>query len=213
MNKIIEILEENIHDLSCPLNYNKDYELLIAVMLSAQTTDEIVNKVTKVLFSKYDIYSLVNANINDIIEIVKPCGFGKKKSENVINIAKRLVNDFNGVVPNNREYLESLPGIGRKCANVILSSFFDEQVLAVDTHVSRVAKRLKLANIDDDVLIVEQKLINEFPNYNLKKLHLLFLKFGRNICKSKNPQCNICPLKEICQKNANLSLQKNKKNL
>lgn len=213
MNKIIEILEENIHDLSCPLNYNKDYELLIAVMLSAQTTDEIVNKVTKVLFSKYDIYSLVNANINDIIEIVKPCGFGKKKSENVINIAKRLVNDFNGVVPNNREYLESLPGIGRKCANVILSSFFDEQVLAVDTHVSRVAKRLKLANIDDDVLIVEQKLINEFPNYNLKKLHLLFLKFGRNICKSKNPQCNICPLKEICQKNVNLSLQKNKKNL
>ena len=128
----------------CELNYNKDYELLIATMLSAQCTDKRVNEVTSILFNKYDIYSLSKANKADIEMIIRPLGSFSKKSEYMLEIAKKLVNDYDGIVPNNREYLETLPGVGRKTTNVVLSNLFDVPAIAVDTHVERVSKRLKL---------------------------------------------------------------------
>lgn len=123
-NEIVKILDELIPNPKCSLNYNKDYELLIAVMLSAQCTDERVNKVTPVLFEKYDIFSLVDADQEDICNIIRPCGNMNKKSGYIKEIARRLVVEYNGIVPNNREFLESLPGVGRKTTNVILSNLF-----------------------------------------------------------------------------------------
>lgn len=199
MNKdIIRKIESLVGKVECPLNYNKDYELLIAVMLSAQTTDITVNKVTSKLFEKYNLYTLAEASESDILKIVSPCGM-KVKAKNVIGIAKTLIEKTGGKVPNNREFLESLPGVGHKTANVVLSELFGEQALAVDTHVARVAKRLGIASEPDDMLTVENKLMEFFSGYDFRKLHLELLMFGRNICKSKNPTCDICPIKNKCQ--------------
>ena len=199
MNKdIIRKIESLVGKVECPLNYNKDYELLIAVMLSAQTTDITVNKVTSKLFEKYNLYTLAEASESDILKIVSPCGM-KVKAKNVIGIAKTLIEKTGGKVPNNREFLESLPGVGHKTANVVLSELFGEQALAVDTHVARVAKRLGIASEPDDILTVENKLMEFFSGYDFRKLHLELLMFGRNICKSKNPTCDICPIKNKCQ--------------
>lgn len=199
MNKdIIREIESLVGEVECPLNYNKDYELLIAVMLSAQTTDITVNKVTSKLFEKYNLYTLAEASESDILKIVSPCGM-KVKAKNAIGIAKTLIEKTGGKVPNNREFLESLPGVGHKTANVVLSELFGEQTLAVDTHVARVAKRLGIASETDDILTVENKLMKFFSGYDFRKLHLELLMFGRNICKSKNPTCDICPFKDKCQ--------------
>ena len=197
--KIISILDEIIPDPKCSLNYKKDYELLIAVMLSAQCTDERVNQVTPNLFGKYNIFSLVDANQEDICNIIRPCGNMNKKSGYIKEIARRLVTEYDGKVPNNREFLESLPGVGRKTTNVLLSNLFEEQAFAVDTHVERVAKRLGLADIDDDVLEVEKKLCAFFEDESYLKLHHQLLLFGRHHCTSRNPQCQNCPFKEICK--------------
>jgi endonuclease-3 len=197
-NSIIKILNEILPDASCSLNYNKDYELLIATVLSAQCTDERVNKVTPLLFQKYDIFTLANANVEDIKDIITPCGNMYRKSVYIKNIAESLVNDYNGVVPNNREFLESLPGVGRKTANVVLSNLFDEPAFAVDTHVSRVSIRLGLASVGDDPLTIENKLMDIFPKKSWSKLHHQFLLFGRYTCKSRNPECNSCPFKKYC---------------
>ena len=148
-----EKLDIMFPDPKCELEYNRDYELLIATVLSAQCTDRRVNEVTKVLFDKYDIFTLSKANINDIENIVRPLGSYTKKALYVIEIAKSLVINYNGVVPNDREYLESLPGVGRKTANVFLSNIYDVPAIAVDTHVERVSKRLKLAYKNDPVKI------------------------------------------------------------
>ena len=162
MNKnIIREIKSLVGDVKCPLNYNKDYELLIAVMLSAQTTDVTVNKVTAKLFEKYDLHSLAEANEFDVLKIVSPCGM-KVKAKNAIGIAKTLVEQTGGKVPNNREFLESLPGVGHKTANVVLSELFKEQTLAVDTHVARVARRLGIASETDDILTIENKLMDFF---------------------------------------------------
>ena len=199
MNKdIIRKIESLVGKVECPLNYNKDYELLIAVMLSAQTTDITVNKVTSKLFEKYNLYTLAEASESDILKIVSPCGM-KVKAKNVIGIATTLIEKTGGKVPNNREFLESLPGVGHKTANVVLSELIGEQALAVDTHVARVAKRLGIASEPDDMLTVENKLMEFFSGYDFRKLHLELLMFGRNICKSKNPTCDICPIKNKCQ--------------
>ncbi len=197
--KIIHILDEIIPDPKCSLNYKKDYELLIAVMLSAQCTDERVNQVTPKLFEKYDIFSLVDANQEDICNIIRPCGNMNKKSGYIKEIARRLVSEYNGIVPNNREFLESLPGVGRKTTNVLLSNLFEEQAFAVDTHVERVAKRLGLADINDDVLEVEKKLCAFFEDESYLRLHHQLLLFGRHHCTSRNPECQNCPFKEICK--------------
>ncbi len=197
--EIVKALDILIPDPKCSLHYTKDYELLIAVMLSAQCTDERVNQVTPVLFSKYDIFTLATADKEAITEIIRPCGNMNKKSGFMIEIAKRLVNEQNGVVPNNREFLESLPGVGRKTANVILSNLFYEQAFAVDTHVERVAKRLGLASSEDDVLEVEKKLCAYFEGESYLKLHHQLLLFGRHFCMARKPLCEKCPFKKICK--------------
>lgn len=199
--EIINYLEELIPEPKCELNYEKDYELLLAVMLSAQTTDKRVNMVTAVLFKKYPtLQSLAIAKIEDIIEIIRPIGTYHKKAKNIISIAKRLIEEKNGIVPNERDFLESLDGVGRKTANVILSNLFDEPFIAVDTHVSRVSKRLGIAKEEDSVLEVEKKLYDFFEEESRVKLHHQLLLFGRYYCKAINPDCIHCKLKKYCQK-------------
>lgn len=204
MNKEKEILNyfnEIIPNPVCELNYNKDYELLLAVMLSAQTKDARVNKVTKVLFNKYDsLKKLKEANIKDIENIIKELGSYHKKSEAIINIAKILDEKYNGKVVNNRKVLENLPMVGRKTTNVVLSELFNEPTIAVDTHVERVSKRLGLVKKDDDVIKIEEKLKRKFDKNIWSKLHKQFVLFGRYYCTSKKPSCNKCKLQIYCKK-------------
>ena len=196
---IIPYLEELIPNPHCELNYNKDYELLIATMLSAQTTDKRVNEVTSILFNKYPtLKDLSEANIEEIIKLVRPLGSYTRKASNVISIAKSLLPY--GYVPNDREFLESLNGVGRKTANVVLSNIYNVPCIAVDTHVARVSKRLGLAKENDDVLTIEKKLTKIFPKNDLPRLHHQLLLFGRYYCKAKNPNCENCKLKNICKK-------------
>ena len=200
MKEIINYLDELIPNPKCELNYNRDYELLIATMLSAQTTDKRVNEVTKILFAKYPNLEMIRkANINDIINIIKSIGTYNKKAKNIIEIANRL-KEKNDIVPNDREFLESLPGVGRKTTNVVLSNIYNVPCIAVDTHVERVSKRLKLAKKDDNVYEVEKKLTQKFKNYDLCRLHHQLVLFGRYYCKSVNPKCENCKLKNICKK-------------
>lgn len=198
--KIVNYLDELFPNPKCELNYTKDYELLIAVMLSAQTTDKRVNEVTAILFDKYPtIESLSYANQEDIIDIIRPIGTFNVKSKNVIEIAKSLVENTNGIVPNDRKYIESLNGVGHKTANVVLSNLYDENCVAVDTHVSRVSIRLGIAKKDDDVLAIEKKITKKFKGFSLKRLHHQLVLFGRYYCKAKNPECENCKLREICK--------------
>lgn len=186
----------------CELNYNKDYELLIAVVLSAQTTDKRVNSVTEILFKKYDtLEKLSQADVEDIKSIIRPIGTFNKKSIFVIEIAKYLIENCNSEVPNNRKVLESIPGVGRKTANVVMSNLFDYPAIAVDTHVSRVSKRLGLAKNDDDVLQIEKKLMKKFKKDNWSKLHHQLVLFGRYNCKAINPNCDGCGIRNICKYN------------
>lgn len=198
---ILDYLEELFPNPKSELNYNKDYELLIAVMLSAQTTDKRVNIVTKELFSKYpSLEDLAKSDIEDIKKIIKPVGTFNIKAKNVISISQSLLKDYNGKVPNNREYLESLSGVGRKTTNVVLAILYNEPCIAVDTHVSRVSKRLKIANKNDNVLTIEKKLMKKFNKTELLKLHHQLLLFGRYHCKAISPLCDKCKLKDICRK-------------
>ena len=200
ISNIEDYLMELYPDSRCELNYNKDYELLIAVVLSAQTTDKRVNMITSILFDKYkDIYSLSKADVNDLIEIVRPLGTASRKGVFVYEIANILVNEYNGVVPNNRKILESMPGVGRKTANVVLSNLFDVPCIAVDTHVSRVSKRLGLAKEIDSVEVIENKLKRKFDRDKWTRLHHQLVLFGRYNCKAKNPDCNSCKLKDQCK--------------
>lgn len=200
-NKIINYMDELFPNPRCELNYNKDYEFLIAVMLSAQTTDKRVNMVTNVLFNKYNtIRKLNDAPLEDIIDIIRPLGMVNSKSRNILGITNRLINDCNGIVPNNREYLESLPGVGRKTTNVVLSNLFDEPFIAVDTHVARVSIRLGIAKSNDDVLTIEKKLNKTFNSNELSRLHHQLVLFGRYYCKAINPLCSTCKLRDICKK-------------
>ena len=199
--EILNYLNEIIPNPVCELNYNKDYELLLAVMLSAQTKDARVNKVTKVLVNKYDrLKKLKEANIKDIENIIKELGSYHKKSEAVINIAKILDEKYNGKVVNNRKVLENLPMVGRKTTNVVLSELFNEPTIAVDTHVERVSKRLGLVKKDDDVIKIEEKLKRKFDKNIWSKLHKQFVLFGRYYCTSKKPSCNKCKLQIYCKK-------------
>ncbi len=199
MKMIEQYLDELFPNPKCELNYNKDYELLLATMLSAQTTDKRVNMVTAILFEKYpNLKSLSKANIKEIMEIIKPIGTFRKKAYNLIEIAKRLEEDYDGNLPNNREYLESLPGVGRKTANVVLSNIYNVPCIAVDTHVARVSKRLKLAKATDDPSVIEKKLSRKFKREDLCKRHHQMVLFGRYYCTARNPKCESCKLKEIC---------------
>ena len=191
-------LDKMIADAKCELNYNRDYELVIATVLSAQCTDKRVNEVTKVLFSNYDIYGLACADKKDIEKIIRSCGSYTKKSSYIIEISKSLVENYNGVVPNDREYLEQLPGVGRKTANVVLSNLFDVPCIAVDTHVERVSKRLKIARKNDSVLMVEKKLMKLIPMELWSRSHHQLVLFGRYICKARGPECSNCAFYDDC---------------
>ena len=194
-NKKLDLM---IKDAKCELNYNRDYELVIATVLSAQCTDKRVNEVTKELFSNYDIYGLAEASKKDIERIIRSCGSYTKKSGYIIDIAKSLVSNYNGVVPNDREYLESLPGIGRKTANVVLSNLYNVPCIAVDTHVERVSKRLKIARKLDSVLVVEKKLMKMIPQDLWSRSHHQLVLFGRYICKARGPICSECAFYDDC---------------
>ena len=184
----------------CELNYQKDYELLIAVMLSAQTTDKSVNLVTKVLFERYQtLEELKNAPLEDIMTIVHPLGTYHRKAVYLLGIARILVEKYDGKVPCDRNALEQMPGVGRKVANVVLSEWFHFPNIAVDTHVDRVSKRLGLAKENDSVLEVEKKLQKTFLPENWSKRHLQLVLFGRYHCKSQKPLCKECELKEFCK--------------
>lgn len=213
-NNIIEnYLDELFINPRCELNYNKDYELLIATVLSAQTTDKRVNEVTNILFKKYDnLEKLKNADLEDIKEIIKPIGTFNKKAIFVKEIAKYLLDNCNGIVPNDEKILTSMPGVGRKTSNVVRSNLFNYPAIAVDTHVSRISKRLNIAKDKDDVLTIEKKLMKYFPKKSWSKLHHQLVLFGRYHCTAKNPNCSFCKLKTICKyidiKNTNNSTYK-----
>ena len=196
---IISILDKYYPDARCELNYTKDYELLIATVLSAQCTDKRVNMVTKVLFNKYDLKGLKEANIKEIENIIRPCGSHTKKAVYIKTIATRLIEDYQGIVPNNREYLESLPGVGRKTCNVVLSNIYNVPAIAVDTHVARVSTRLGLAKDGDTVSVIEQKLMKKFPKDKWSRLHHQFVLFGRYNCTARNPKCEECLFKNNCK--------------
>lgn len=198
---VLEYLDKLFPNPKCELNYEKDYELLIAVMLSAQTTDKRVNKVTEILFKKYpSIKELSEAKISDIEDIIREIGTFKRKSIYVHEITKKLVDDGYDYVPNDRKYIESLPGVGHKSANVFLSNIYNEPAIAVDTHVARVSKRLGIAKDSDDVLKIEKKLMKVLPKERWSKTHHQLVLFGRYYCKAINPDCEHCQIKEFCKK-------------
>lgn len=201
MSRIDEYLEELYPDPKCELLYDKDYELLIAIVLSAQSTDKRVNSVTPVMFKKYDsLEKLMKADILDLENLIRPIGSFRKKSLYVKKIAEILVNVYDGVVPIDRESLEKLPGVGRKTANVFLSEYYNFPAIAVDTHVERVSKRLGLASINDNVLTVEKKLMKKINKNDWARRHLQLVLFGRYKCRAVKPLCEDCKIRELCKK-------------
>jgi len=196
---ILEILNDMYPDAHVELTHNNHFELLVAVVLSAQTTDISVNKVTPRLFKSFPTpHALAQATHNEVESLLKSIGLYKMKAKNIILLAKQLVEKHQGKVPESRKALEDLPGVGRKTANVVLSNAFGVPALAVDTHVFRVAKRLKLAKENDDVMKVEKKLMRKFPRSSWTRLHHQLIFFGRYRCTAKKPQCQKCPFFNMC---------------
>lgn len=196
---IVNELDRLFENPKCELEYNKDYELLLSVMLSAQTTDKKVNSVTRELYKKYDsLEKLDKLSEKELSEYLRPIGFHKVKAHNFKEIVKIVMNL--GYVPNDRSYLESLPGVGRKTASVVLSHLFDEPNFAVDTHVYRVSKRLGITKEKDDVLSTEKKLKRFFNKEEWNRVNSQLVLFGRYVCTSQRPKCENCNLKSICKK-------------
>ena len=202
MNSIFEYLDELFPDAKCELNYENDFEFLISVVLSAQTTDKKVNKVTSVLF-KYDINELKTIDINKLEEILRNLGMAKKKALYVKNIARDICEKYDGCVPNDFDELIKLDGVGRKTANLVLSTLYNQPYFAVDTHVSRVTKRLGFVPYNYNVVEIEEEMYKVIPKERLNKTHHQFVLFGRYYCKSINPMCDSCKLKNICKKKDN----------
>ena len=200
-------LDELFPNPKCELNYNNDYELLIAIVLSAQSTDKRVNSVTPIIFNKYDsLKTLKKASLKDLENIIRPVGSFRRKASYIKDIATILDDKYNGIVPCDREKLIELPGVGRKTANVFLSEFYNIPAIAVDTHVERVSKRLKLASKRDNVLQIEKKLEKYFSKDTWARRHLQLVLFGRYYCKAIKPECMNCKLKDMCiEKNKRVS--------
>ena len=199
-DEILDKLEEMFPNAECELNHESTFQLLIAVILSAQTTDVSVNKVTPNLFSKYpDAFALANANLSDVENCIRNLGLYRNKAKNIIECAIQLVNEYNGEVPSTMKELTSLAGVGRKTANVVLSVAFSIPAIAVDTHVDRISKRLGLSKPQDNVLDVETKLNRKIKRERWNRAHHLFIFFGRYFCTAKNPKCIECPFIEICK--------------
>lgn len=191
-------LSELFPNAHCELNYKNPFEMIIATLLSAQTTDISVNKVTPKLFEKYpNPETLMNANILDVIEIIKSIGLYKNKAKNIIALSKELVLKYHGKVIPDFNTLITLPGVGRKTANVVLAEVFDIPRIAVDTHVLRVSNILGFSN-SDNPLKVEEDLMKLYDEYLWKDVHLKLLFFGRYMCKAQKPLCYQCPFSNVC---------------
>ena len=202
MDERLQYVLDKFPDAKCELTYNNIFQLVIAVALSAQTTDKRVNQCTPLLWEKYkDIKDLADANIEDVKQIIKPIGMTNTKAKNIIEIAKKVHYEFNDVIPSDIEKLSTLPGVGIKTINVVLAEGFKIPAFPVDTHVNRVAKRLKLAYINDDVSDVERKLKKKIPKEQWIQMHHSMIFFGRYFCKAIAPRCEECNLKGKCRVN------------
>lgn len=195
---IVDKLNTLYSDPKTFLTYSKDYELLFAIILSAQAKDEIVNKCTSILYKKYSkLIDFNEDNLIDIESIIKPIGLYKTKASNIINSAKLLIEKYNGCVPKNRDILETFPGVGHKTSGVFLGEFYDFKYIPVDTHIARVTKRLYPINPNASNYEIENFLESKFDITHPIVLHKQLILLGRNLCKIK-PNCSNCPLKEIC---------------
>ena len=200
IDTILEVLNDMFPNAKCELNHTNGFELLIAVMLSAQTTDKSVNILTDSLFEKYHTpEDYINVDIEELQNDLKRIGLYKNKAKNLQALSRLILEKFNGEVPKSQEKLESLPGVGRKTANVVLSVWYDVPRIAVDTHVDRVSKRLKLAYLKDNVRQVEEKLMRKIPKDKWSDTHHKMIFFGRYHCTARKPHCDGCSLKEICR--------------
>ena len=197
---IINNLETMFKEAHCELDYNNDWQLLIATILSAQSTDKKVNKITPILFKKYPtLKHIKEANFDELKTIINPIGLSNTKAKNIINLAAILHDKYNSRVPSNKEELITLPGVGIKTANVVLIEYFKIPAFPVDTHVSRVSKRLNLCKETDSVTTIEKKLTSLFKEKDWASLHIRMVLFGRYICKAIKPECNNCLFKETCK--------------
>lgn len=197
--KLLDILEKTYPDAECELKFDTPFQLLIATILSAQSTDKRVNEVTKDMFKKYSKpKDYLNLSQGELGEIIRSIGFYRNKSKNILNTCSILVQNYNSELPNNMEELMKLPGVGRKTANVVLSNAFGKPAIAVDTHVFRVSNRLGLAN-SDNVNDTEKQLMNIIPKQRWSRSHHLLIFHGRRTCKARKPECFRCPVLEICK--------------
>ena len=199
--QILDYLDEILPNVGCELNYTKDYELVIAVMLSAQTTDASVNQVTTKLFKDYPtLESFANAKLEDIEEEIHSIGLFKNKAKNIIGIATTLIEQFNGVLPSDKELLQKLPGVGNKSAGVIRAEIFHIPDLPVDTHILRISKRLGLTKNDADPFETEMALKKLISEDRWIKTHHQLIHFGRYLCTARKPACETCKLAHLCKK-------------
>ena len=202
--KRMEIISNYIDSLfphaKCELFYNRDYELVIAVMLSAQTTDKAVNGVTEKLFKDYpSLEELDNASLEDIEEHIKSLGLYKNKAKNIKGITHKILTDFSGELPSDKDLLQTLPGIGNKSAGVIRIEVFKIPDLPVDTHIIRITNRLGIASKNDEPIDIERKLKKLIPESNWIKTHHQLIHFGRYFCLARSPKCEECKLREYCK--------------
>ena len=201
VEQVIEILETMHPEAACALAHRDPFELIVAVALSAQTTDVSVNKVTPELFRRYpDPESLASADPDDVMEVIRTIGLYRNKSKNIVRLAGKLVSDFGGKVPDDFDSLITLPGVGRKTANVVLAEGFGVPRIAVDTHVFRVANRIGLTD-ETDVNATEDALMERIPEDCWIKAHHLLIFHGRKCCSARKPACSECGLNEICRHN------------
>ncbi len=200
MRHILDAIGEMFPDAHCELNHSNPFELTIAVLLSAQCTDETVNKVTATLFEKYkkpEDYLAVP--LEELEQDIRRIGLFRNKAKNIQLLCRMLLEEYGGEVPADHENLVKLPGVGRKTANVVVSNAFGQPAIAVDTHVERVSKRLAIAKEADSVLEVEKKLMKLVPRDEWTLTHHRLIFFGRYHCKAQNPQCPACPLLDVCK--------------
>ncbi len=197
--EVSQYLDSLFPNAKCELFYSQDYELVIAVMLSAQTTDKSVNAVTSHLFKKYPILkSFVEADIKDIENEIQSLGLYKNKAKNIKGIAETLYNDFNSILPSDKNELQKLPGIGNKSAGVIRCEVFKIPDLPVDTHIIRISNRLGIATKKDEPIDIERKLKKIIPEESWIKSHHQLIHFGRYFCTARNPKCSECKIKKYC---------------
>ena len=194
VKEVLDILEKTYPDAECALHHKNVFQLIVAVALSAQTTDKSVNQVTPALFEKYpDAESLAAADVSEVSEYIKRIGMYKTKAKNIVGMARKLVSDYGGQVPEDYDALVSLPGVGRKTANVVLSVGFGQQRIAVDTHVFRVANRIGLVH-EKDVLKTELSLMDRIPEERWSRTHHSLIFHGRQCCDARKPKCDDCPI-------------------